>query len=62
MHESLNAQMAQYAAKTVTVSGTIVSKQGPSVIENAQLLNKEAQSQQRPDQITDLETHLAHFL
>jgi hypothetical protein len=62
MHESLNAQMAQYAAKIVTVSGTVVSKKGMNVIENAQLLNEEAQWQQNPDQITDLKAHLAHFL
>jgi hypothetical protein len=62
MHESLNAQIAQYAAKIVTVSGTVVSKKGMNVIENAQLLNEEAQWQQNPDQITDSKAHLAHFL
>jgi hypothetical protein len=62
MHESLNAQIAQYAAKIVTVSGTVVSKKGMNVIENAQLLNEEAQWQQNPDQITDSKSHLAHFL
>jgi hypothetical protein len=62
MHESLNAQLAQYAAKIVTVSGTVVSKKGMNVIENAQLLDKEARSQQNPGQITDSKAHLAHFL
>jgi hypothetical protein len=62
MHESLNAQMAQYAAKIVTVSGIVVSKKGMNVIENAQLLKEEAQWQQNPDQITELKAHLAHFL
>jgi hypothetical protein len=62
MHESLNAQIARYAAKIVTVSGTVVSKKGMNVIENAQFLNEEAQWQQNPDLITDLKAHLAHFL
>ena len=62
MHESLNAQLAQYAARIVTVSGTVVSQKGMNVIENAQLLKKEAQWQQNPDQITELKAHLAHFL
>jgi hypothetical protein len=62
MHESLNAQIAPYAAKIVTVSGTVVSKKGMNVIENAQLLKEEAQWQQNPDRLTDLKPHLAHFL
>jgi hypothetical protein len=37
-HETLNAQLAPYAAKIVTVSGTIVTKEGQNVIENAQLV------------------------
>ena len=41
-HESLNAQLAPYAAKIVTVSGTIVSKRGVNVIENAQLIGEQA--------------------
>ena len=41
-HESLNAQLAPYAAKMVTVSGTIVTKKGVNVIENAQVLSEEA--------------------
>src|ERR1700722_4113427 len=53
-HEALNAQIAQYAAKIVTVSGTVVSKKVRNVIGNAQLLNEEAQWQQNPDRITDL--------
>jgi hypothetical protein len=44
------------------VSGTVVSKKGMNVIENAQLLNEEAQWQQNPNLITDLKAHLAHFL
>ncbi len=62
MHESLNAQLAQYAARIVTVSGTIVSKKGANVIENAQLVSKEALWQQGPDRVTDLKAHFAHFL
>jgi hypothetical protein len=61
-HESLNAQLAPYAAKIVTVSGTIVSKKGVNVIENAQLLNEEALWQQGPDRVTDLKPHFTHFL
>jgi hypothetical protein len=41
-HESLNAQLAPYAAKIVTVSGTIVTKKGMHVIENAQLVGEQA--------------------
>ena len=37
-HETLNAQLAPYAAQIVTVSGTIVSKEGQNVIENAELV------------------------
>jgi hypothetical protein len=37
-HESLNAQLAPYAAKVVTVSGALVSKEGVNVIENARLV------------------------
>jgi hypothetical protein len=61
-HESLNAQLAPYAAKIVTISGTIVSKKGVNVIENAQLLSEEALWLESPDRVTDLKTHLAHFL
>jgi hypothetical protein len=39
-HESFNAQLARYAAMTVTVSGTLVSKEGVNVIENARLLRE----------------------
>jgi hypothetical protein len=61
-HESLNAQLASYAAKIVTVSGTIVSKKGLNVIENAQLVSEEALGQQSPDRMTDSKAHLTHFL
>jgi hypothetical protein len=61
-HESLNAQLASYAAKIVTISGTIVSKKGVNVIENAQLVSQEALWQQSPDRMTDLKAHFAHFL
>jgi hypothetical protein len=37
-HQSLNAQLAPYAARAVTVSGTLVSKEGVNVIENARLV------------------------
>jgi hypothetical protein len=61
-HESLNAQLAPYAAKIVTISGTIVSKRGVNVIENAQLLSQEALLQQSPDRVTDSKAHFTHFL
>jgi hypothetical protein len=61
-HESLNAQLAPYAAKIVTVSGTIVSKKGVNVIENAQVLSEEALWQGSPDRVTDLKAHFTHFL
>src|SRR5271165_970740 len=61
-HESLNAQLAPYAAKIVTISGTIVSKRGVNVIENAQLLSEEALWQRSPDRMTDLKAHFTHFL
>lgn len=37
-HESFNAQLARYAATVVTVSGTLVSKEGVNVLENARLV------------------------
>jgi hypothetical protein len=43
-HESLNAQLAPYAAQVVTVSGTRVRKAGLQVIENARLLRAEARA------------------
>jgi hypothetical protein len=58
-HEALNAQLAPYAAKIVTISGTIVSKKGANVIENTQLLSEEAQS---PDPRKDSKTQLSHSL
>ena len=61
-HESLNAQLAPYAAKIVTISGTIVSKKGVNVIENAQLFSEEALWQGSPDRLTGLKAHFAHFL
>ena len=61
-HETLNAQLASYAAKMVTISGTIVRKKGVNVIENAQLLNEEALWQKSPDRMTDLRTNVTSFL
>ena len=61
-HESLNAQLAPYAAKIVTMSGTIVRKNGVNVIENAELRTEEALWQQNPDRITDLKAFSTHFL
>lgn len=61
-HETLNAQLAPYAAKIVTISGTIVSKRGVNVIENAQLLSQEALRQPSSDRITNLKAHFTHFL
>jgi len=37
--ESLNAQLALYAAKVVTVRGTIIRKQGVNVIEDARVIS-----------------------
>jgi hypothetical protein len=42
-HETLNTQLAPYAAKIVTVTGTVVSKDGMNVIENAELVTEQAQ-------------------
>ena len=61
-HESLNAQLAPYAAKIVTMSGTIVRKNGMNVIENAELRSEEALWQQNPDRITALKFYFTHFL
>ena len=62
-HESLNAQLAPYAAQIVTVSGTIVSKEGVNVIENAQLVSKQARWQESPHHRSDdLKAHPTHFL
>ena len=36
--ESLNAKLALYAAKVVTVRGTIIRKQGVNVIEDARVV------------------------
>jgi hypothetical protein len=62
MHESLNGQLASYAAKIVTISGTIVSKNGMRVIENAQLLSGEALWQPLPGRLTGLKAQFIHFL
>jgi hypothetical protein len=61
-HESLNAQLAPYAAKIVTMSGTIVRKNGMNVMENAELRTEEALWQQNPDRITGLKAYFTHFL
>jgi hypothetical protein len=61
-HVLLNSQLAPYAAKIVTMSGTIVRRNGLNVLENAELRSEVALSQQSPDLMTDLETHFAHFL
>jgi hypothetical protein len=41
-HESLNAQLAPYAAKIVTMSGIIARKNGVNVVEKAELRSEEA--------------------
>ena len=61
-HETLNAQLAPYAAKIVTVNGTIVRKKGVNVIENAELITREALWQPESDRMTKLKAHLTHFL
>jgi hypothetical protein len=62
MHESLNGELASYAAKIVSISGTIVSKKGVNVIENARLVGQEAAWQHSPDRMTDSKAQFAHFL
>lgn len=61
-HETLNAELAPLAAKIVTISGTIVSRKGVSVIENAEVRNEQAQSQVDADLMTDSKTEFTHFL
>jgi hypothetical protein len=61
-HESMNAQLAPYAAKIVTMSGIIVRKNGVNVIENAELRSEEALWNQNQDRITDLKADFTHFL
>ena len=48
-HESLNAQLAPYAAKIVTMDGTIVRRNGLNVLENAEFRKEEALRQQNPN-------------
>lgn len=61
-HETLNAELAPLAAKIVTISGTIVSRKGVSVIENAEVRNEQARSQVDADLMTDSKTEFTHFL
>jgi hypothetical protein len=61
-HESLNVQLAPYAAKIVTMSGIIVRKNGVNVIENAELRSEEALLDQNQGRITDLKADSTHFL
>jgi hypothetical protein len=37
-HKPLNKELAQYAAKTITVKGKLVSRDGISMIENAEIV------------------------
>lgn len=39
-HKSINAQLAPLAAKTVTVKGKLVSRDGVNMIENAQIVTQ----------------------
>jgi hypothetical protein len=61
-HETLNSELAPYAAKIVTVSGTIVSRNGLTVIENAELHHEQTQSRKYPDRTADSKTQFTHFL
>ena len=36
-HKPLNSELAQYAAKTITVKGKLVSRDGINMIENAEI-------------------------
>ena len=36
-HKTLNAELAQYAAKTITVKGKSTSRDGINMIENAEI-------------------------
>jgi hypothetical protein len=53
-HETLNAQLAPYAAKILTVTGTIISKNGLSVIENTELIGEQAQNDATPERLAEL--------
>jgi hypothetical protein len=61
-HESLNAQLAPYAAKIVTISGTIVRRNGVNVIENAEVRAQEVLREQSPDRMANLKERSADFL
>lgn len=39
-HKPANAELAEYAAKTITVQGKFVSRDGINMIENIEILNK----------------------
>jgi hypothetical protein len=61
-HESLNAQLAPLAAKIVTISGTIVRRDGVNVIEDAEVGTQEALGEQSPDRMADLKADSEQFL
>jgi hypothetical protein len=39
-HQPMNAELAPYAAKTITVKGKVVERDGISMIENAEIVKK----------------------
>jgi len=39
-HKPMNAQLAEYAGKTVTLQGKVAEKDGISMIENAEIVKK----------------------
>jgi hypothetical protein len=39
-HKPMNDELAQYAAKTITVKGKVVDRDGISMIENAEIVQK----------------------
>ncbi len=39
-HKPMNAQLAEYAGKTITLQGKVAEKDGISMIENAEIVNK----------------------
>jgi hypothetical protein len=61
-HESLNTQLAPLAAKIVTVTGTVVSKQNINVIENAELARGQARSEEPKGNPSELKAFFAHLL
>lgn len=37
-HKPMNAELVEYAAKTITMKGTVVSRDGINMLENAEIV------------------------